>query len=132
MAICAFSGWPRRGDGIISSTIPGTIELGCPGIRKVSKSSSAILADLEMRGLAISFVTFVRIVLLFFLFIIHQSLHRDESNTVPFRTVGMCGYAPNLTERHSPLGLGMTMGECSNAEWNRIRDALEVGLFKMD
>jgi hypothetical protein len=35
--------------------------LGCSEIRAVSKFSSAILADLAMRGFAISFLTLARI-----------------------------------------------------------------------
>jgi hypothetical protein len=59
--ICAFSGWLDRG-GIILSTVPGMVVLGVAGVREVSIFSSAILADLEMRGFAISFLTPSRVV----------------------------------------------------------------------
>ena len=59
--ICAFSGWLGRGDGMILSTIPDKMVLGCSRIRVVSRFSSAILADLAMRGFAISFVTLARV-----------------------------------------------------------------------
>ncbi len=42
---------------MIFSTVPDMIVLGCSGFRAVSRFSSAILADLAMRGLAISFAT---------------------------------------------------------------------------
>jgi hypothetical protein len=38
-------------------TVPGMVVVGCSGIRAVSRFSSAILADLAMRGFAISFLT---------------------------------------------------------------------------
>ena len=47
----------RTGDGMILSTVPGMVVLGCSGIRVVSRFSSVILADLAMRGFAISFFT---------------------------------------------------------------------------
>ena len=47
---------------MILSTVPGTVVLGCSGIRAVSRFSSAILADLAMRGFAISFLTSARVV----------------------------------------------------------------------
>jgi len=46
---------------MILSTVPGMVVLGCSGIRAVSCFSSAILADLAMRGFAISFVTLARV-----------------------------------------------------------------------
>jgi hypothetical protein len=46
---------------MILSTVPGMETLGCSEIRAVSKFSSAILADLAMRGFAISFLTLARI-----------------------------------------------------------------------
>jgi hypothetical protein len=55
--IFASSGWLGRGDGMILSTVPGMMALGCSGIRAVSKFSSAIFADLATRGFAISFLT---------------------------------------------------------------------------
>ena len=42
---------------MILSTVPGIEVLGCSGIRVISKFSSAIRADLAMRGFAISFLT---------------------------------------------------------------------------
>ena len=52
-----FFGLARRGDGMILSTVPGMVTLGCSGIRAVSRFNSAILADLAMRGFAISLLT---------------------------------------------------------------------------
>jgi hypothetical protein len=46
---------------MILSTLPGMVALGCSEIRVVSKFSSAILADLAMRGFAISFLTLARV-----------------------------------------------------------------------
>ena len=89
-AICAFSGWLGRGDGMILSTVPGMVVLGCSGTRVVSRFSSVVLADLAMRGLAISFLTLARIALsdslLVFLCSMHPSWHRDGSYAVAFRT----------------------------------------------
>ena len=59
--ICAFSGWLVCGDGIILFTIPGIVVLSCSGIREVFRFTSAIFADLAMRGFAISFVTLARV-----------------------------------------------------------------------
>jgi hypothetical protein len=42
---------------MILSTVPGMLALGRIGMRAVSRFSSAILADLAMRGFAISFPT---------------------------------------------------------------------------
>jgi hypothetical protein len=42
---------------MILSTVPGMVTLGCSGIRVVSRFSSAIRADLAMRGFPISLVT---------------------------------------------------------------------------
>jgi hypothetical protein len=70
-------GFVGRGDGMILSTVPDMIVLGCSGIRVVSRFSSIILADLAMRGFAISFVTLARATLpdsfVFFLCSMHQS-----------------------------------------------------------
>ena len=56
---------------MILSTVPGMVTLGGSGIRVVSSFSSAILADLAMRGFAISLLTLARVALpgsfLFFL-----------------------------------------------------------------
>jgi hypothetical protein len=46
---------------MILLTVPGMATLGCSGIRAVSRFSSAILADLAMRGFAISFLTLARV-----------------------------------------------------------------------
>jgi hypothetical protein len=46
---------------MILSTFPGIVVLGCSTIRSVSSFSSAILADLAMRGFAISFFTLARV-----------------------------------------------------------------------
>jgi len=43
------------------STVPGMVELGCSGIRAVSRFRSATLADLVMRGFAISLLTLARV-----------------------------------------------------------------------
>ena len=53
----SLSGWLGRGDGMILSTPSGIVVLGCSGMRDVSRFSSAILADLDIRGFAISFLT---------------------------------------------------------------------------
>jgi hypothetical protein len=42
---------------MILSTIPGAVVLGCSRALAVSRFSSATLADLAMRGFAISFLT---------------------------------------------------------------------------
>src|SRR5580704_14118929 len=54
MEICALSTWFGRGDGTNLSTVPGMVVLGRSEILAVSKLSSAILADFDMRGSAIS------------------------------------------------------------------------------
>jgi len=90
IAICAFSGWPRRG-GMILATVPGMVVPGCSGIRAVFKFHCAILTDLAMRGSAISFLTLARIALsdssLLFLCSMRPSWHQDGTDAVPFRTV---------------------------------------------
>jgi hypothetical protein len=90
-ATCAFSGWLGRGDGIIFLTVPGMVVLGCSGIRAVSSFISAILADLAIRGLAISSLTpacdALPVFFLAFLCGIHPPLHRDKIGTVPLSTV---------------------------------------------
>jgi hypothetical protein len=50
-----------RGDDF--ATVPGMVVLGCSGIRAVSRFSSASLADLAMRGFAISLLTLARVAL---------------------------------------------------------------------
>ncbi len=46
---------------MILSTVQGIVVLGCLGIRVVSRIGSLILADLDMRGFAISFLTLARV-----------------------------------------------------------------------
>ena len=76
---------------MILSTVPGMVVLGCSEIRAASRFSSVILADLAVRGFAISFLTLARIALsdslLLFLCNMNPSWHRDGSHAVPFRTV---------------------------------------------
>ncbi len=76
---------------MILSTVPGMVALGCSGMREVSRFSSATLADLAMRGFAISLLTLARVALAdsFFDFLcgMHPYWHRDASHAVPFRTV---------------------------------------------
>jgi hypothetical protein len=57
----SFSGRFVRGDGMIFLTVPGMVVLGCSIFRAVSRFSSATLADLAMRGFAISFLTSARV-----------------------------------------------------------------------
>jgi len=75
---------------MIFSTVPGMVTLGCSEIRAVSRFSSDILADLAMRGFAISFMTLARVALLDsflrFLCRIHSGSHQEGGNAVPFRT----------------------------------------------
>jgi hypothetical protein len=56
------SGWLGWGDGMILSTVQGVVVLGSLGIRVVSRIGSIILADLDMRGFAISFLTLACVV----------------------------------------------------------------------
>jgi len=76
---------------MILSTVPGMVALGCSGIRVISRFSSAILADLAMRGLAISLLTLACVALpdSFFdsLCGMRPYWHVDISDAVPFRTV---------------------------------------------
>ena len=59
---------------MILSTVPGMVTLGCSGIRVASRFSSAIRADLAMRGFPISCATLARVALLSsFLALIMQS-----------------------------------------------------------
>ena len=59
----ACSGWLGRGEGMILSTIPDMVVLGRSRIRVVTSFRSAILADLAIRGFAISFLTLARVAL---------------------------------------------------------------------
>jgi hypothetical protein len=55
--LCSFD-WPGNGEGMISVTVPSMVViLGRSEIRFVTSFDSAILADLVMRGFAISFWT---------------------------------------------------------------------------
>jgi hypothetical protein len=46
---------------MILPSVPDMVVLGCSGIRAVSRFSSAVLADLAMRGFAISFLTLANV-----------------------------------------------------------------------
>jgi hypothetical protein len=46
---------------MILSTVPGMIARGCSGIRAASRFRSPILADLAMRGFAISLLTLAHV-----------------------------------------------------------------------
>jgi hypothetical protein len=48
---------------MILATVPGMVVLGGSEIRAVSRFSSAIFADLDIRGVAISFLTLARLAL---------------------------------------------------------------------
>jgi hypothetical protein len=86
-----FLGYFEREARMIFSTLSGGIARGSSEIREASRFRSAILADLETRGLAISFVTLARtaVSISFFRFLLrmHQSWHRNRSQSVPFRTL---------------------------------------------
>ncbi len=66
---------------MIFLTVPGIDVLGCSGFRVVSRFISAILADLLMRGFAISCLTLSRVALadsfLDFIFTAHLACPRD-------------------------------------------------------
>ncbi len=62
---------------MILSTSPGMVVLGRSGIREVSKFSSAILADLDMRGFAISFLTLACVALPNSFLVLLCSMHRS-------------------------------------------------------
>jgi hypothetical protein len=66
------------------STVPGMTVLGCSGIVAVSELRSAILADLDMRGSAISACTPTSIVLLgsFLCLLLFIDLFREFTVTV--------------------------------------------------
>jgi len=76
---------------MILSTVAGMVVLGGSGIREVSRFSCAILADLAMRGMAISFFTLLRLALpgafLGFLCGMNTSLHQEGRRAAPFCTV---------------------------------------------
>jgi hypothetical protein len=87
----SFLGYFEREARMIFSTLSGGIVRGFSKICEASRFRSAILADLETRGLAISFVTLARtaVSISFFRFLrpMHQSWHRNRSQSVPFRTL---------------------------------------------
>ena len=61
-----------------SLTVPGVVAFGCSGIRIISRFSSAIFADLAMRGFAISFSTLTSVALMSsFLRFLSGIAHRD-------------------------------------------------------
>lgn len=79
---------------MILSTVPGMVVLGRSAMRLVSRFRCVILADLAMRGLAISFLTLARVaslasllVFLVFLCSMHPSSQLEGSHTAPFRTL---------------------------------------------
>ena len=69
---------------MILSTVPGMVTLGCSGIRVASRFSSAIRADLAMRGLAISFVMLARVALISRFVALFMHHHRIEIEAVQF------------------------------------------------
>ena len=87
---------------MILSTVPDMVRLGFSGIRAVSRFSSAILADLAMRGFAISFLTLARVAwpdsLLACLCTMDPLCHRRGNRAVSFRT-------PPTSRESSGLGL---------------------------
>ena len=88
IAICAFSGWLGREDGISLSTVPGMTVVGCSAILAVSELSSAIFADLDIRGFAISARTPTSILLLvsfLCLLLFMDSFLRFRDEWLPFR-----------------------------------------------
>jgi hypothetical protein len=86
---------------MIFSTVPGMVALGRSETRARSRFRSAILADLAMRGLAISFLTLARseslcsfLVFLGFLDFLCSMLpssRRGKSRAAPFRTLANLG-----------------------------------------
>ena len=106
-AIFAFSGWPGPRDGMILSTVPGRLVLGCSGIRAVSRFSSAILADLAMRGLAISFLTLARVAVGVFRSFLTQ-------------------HAPMMTSRWKPCS--RISDSCANFRHRQNRSKVECSL----
>ncbi len=88
---------------MILSTVPGMVVLGRSGIRDVFRFNCMILADLAMRGFAISFLTVASVALPdFFLPLfcgIHPSSQRNGSDAVQFRAVSEMfgGFLVNCT-----------------------------------
>jgi hypothetical protein len=75
IAICTFSVWLAREEGVILSTVPGTVELACSATRVLSKFKVAILADLAMRGFRISFLTLACVIRSDFVFLLVRRMH---------------------------------------------------------
>jgi len=59
--IYVFSGCLRVREGMILATVLPRLALACFGIRTIARSRSIILADLDIRGFAISFLTLARV-----------------------------------------------------------------------
>jgi hypothetical protein len=78
---------------MIFSTVPGMVVLGRCGGRAVSNFSAAVLADLAMRGCAISLVTLARVALsvfvLFFICSIRPHDTEIETEQAPFGRLRM-------------------------------------------
>jgi hypothetical protein len=76
-------------------TIPGTVLLARSGIRAPSRCRSVLLADLDMRGFAISVLMLSTVVVpgSFLLFFrgIYPSWHCGDCKTVSFGTFAPCG-----------------------------------------
>jgi hypothetical protein len=96
--IYAFSSRLRLRGGIILSTVPGKVVSRRTGMALLSRVRSIVLADLAMRGSAISRLTLARSASpgslpAFLAFLcIHPSSQLDGSRTAPFRTlIGVSG-----------------------------------------
>jgi hypothetical protein len=102
---------------MILSTIPGMVVLGGSGIRALSRFSAVILADLAMRGFAISFRTLAYVaspaVFLRFLCAIHPSWYLNGSHAAPFSTV------PNDAGRITTTSAPGTSRHSSSSKTNR-------------
>jgi len=92
--IFASSGRLRLRDGMILSTVPYVAVFDRTGIRPLSRVRSIVLADLAMRGSAISFLTLARNAspgslpaVLAFLGSMLPSSQLDAGQTAPFRTL---------------------------------------------
>lgn len=101
-AIWAFSGCFRLRDRMILATFPGIMVLDCSGVRPASSCRSMILADLAIRGRAISFLTLARNAprdsFFGFFCSMYSSWHPAGSQTASFRTVPKYR-AANLADR---------------------------------
>src|SRR5580693_1060002 len=101
---------------MIFSTVPGMEMLGRSTIRPAARFRSMILADLAIRGFAISFLTRARVTsrgsLFAFLCRMYSSWQHDGSHTAPFRTVTKYGLI-RLPDRFHFL------------RWVRLEESLE-------